>query len=102
MTSVQGKQGISERNLYQTTEVINLILSLAVTDMKLSFQQVKHLRTKQPFVSHNRAGDPEKLSVRKTAFFYICFHILSRRITTAISQNNIKVVTCIFVGKSTN
>jgi len=35
MTSVQGKQGISERNLYYTTEVINLVLSLAVTDNKI-------------------------------------------------------------------
>jgi len=61
MISVQGKQGISERNLYHTTEVINLILSLAVTDIKLSFQQVKDLGTKQPFVSHNIAGNPEKI-----------------------------------------
>jgi hypothetical protein len=50
MTLVQGKQRISERNLYRTTEVINLILSLAVTEAKLSFQQVKHLGTKQGFV----------------------------------------------------
>jgi len=73
MTSVQGKQGISERNLYPTTEVINLILSLGVTDTKLSFQQVKHLGNKQPFVSHNSEGNPEMLSVRKTVGLYNLF-----------------------------
>jgi hypothetical protein len=102
MATVKGKQGISERILYPTTEVINLILSVAVTDRKLSFQQVKHLGTKQRFVSHNRAGNPEKLSVRKTARLYIRFHLLSRIITRVVSQNNIKDSTCICVGKSTN
>jgi hypothetical protein len=41
--------------------------------------------TKQPFVSHNSAENPEKLSSRKTACLYICFHLLSRRITRVIS-----------------
>jgi hypothetical protein len=86
MTSVQGKQGISERNLYHTTRVINLILSLAVTDTKLSFQQVKHLGTKQMFVSHNSAGNSDKLSARQTACLYIRFYLLSGRITSNITK----------------
>jgi hypothetical protein len=96
MTSPPGKQGINETNLYPTTEVINLISSLAVTDTKLSFQQVKHLGNKQPFVSHSSVVKPEKLSVRKTDCLQINFHLLSRRFMRVMSENNIKLNT--FIG----